>query len=170
VRRALAYGTAWWVLVEGRSDTWVAGIIAVALALGARRLLDRTAAPVPVRIDVPGLLRFVPFFLRESVRGGVDVARRALHRRLPIAPALIPYPLTLRTRPAQIFFVNAVSLAPGMFVAAWTGDVVLVHVLDSGVNVAPRLRALEARIAAMLGEPAIPPWPPGSGPPAPPWR
>lgn len=174
--RALAYGAAWWVLVEGRFDAWVAGAIAIILALGARHLLGRVAAPATVRIRVPGLLRFVPFFLWESVRGGTDVARRALHRRLPISPALIAYPLTLRTRPARVFFVDAVSLAPGMFVAEWSGDTVFVHVLDASVDVSPRLRAIEMRIAATLGEPPIPPWsheserpaPPRPGPPPPP--
>jgi multicomponent Na+:H+ antiporter subunit E len=152
--RVLLFAAAWWILVEGRADAWIAGVLAVALAVGFGRALGLAASPV--RIHPTGLLRFIPFFLWQSVRGGVDVAMRALHPRLPIQPSLISYRFSLRGEAGRIFFINAVSLLPGTFVAEWLGDTVIVHVLDGGEDAGPRLRALEARIGAVLGEPPDP--------------
>ena len=45
--------------------------------------------------------------------GGADVARRAFHPRLPVAPQLIDYPFRLPPGLPRVILVNTVRLLPG---------------------------------------------------------
>jgi len=72
--RAVLFALLWWMLTEGAADSWLVGAPVVVLAaLASGVLLPGTSW------SLPGLLRFIPFFLWHSLRGGVDVAGRALH-------------------------------------------------------------------------------------------
>ena len=73
---ASVFAALWWALTGGAADSWLVGVPSVLAATVASQLLWRrhTGWWSPL-----ALLRFVVFFLRESMRGGVDVARRALH-------------------------------------------------------------------------------------------
>ncbi|HEB87118.1 MAG TPA: hypothetical protein ENI68_08920 [Gammaproteobacteria bacterium] len=42
----------------------------------------------PIFWSLTGVVQFVSFFLWHSLRGGVNVARLALHPRLPISPGM----------------------------------------------------------------------------------
>lgn len=94
---------------------------------------------------------FAPFFLVQSLRGGVDVARRALHPRLPLNPCLVRYPLCLEEVPAQVFMANVVSLLPGTLSADLEDSVLTVHALDCALPVTEQLQALESRVARLFG-------------------
>ena len=89
--------------------------------------------------------------VRESLRGGVDVALRALHPRLPLAPALLAYDLRLAPGLARIFMVNVVSLLPGTLSADLSGSGLSVHVLDRNLPVQHQLQALEQQVAMLFG-------------------
>jgi multicomponent Na+:H+ antiporter subunit E len=98
------------------------------------------------------MARFLPFFLWQSLRGGIDVARRALHPRLPLAPLLLDYPLRLPDGPACTFLANTVSLLPGTLSADLENGCLTVHVLDgSQPDVSAELQSLEALIADLFG-------------------
>ncbi len=90
--RATLFTAIWLALAGADGSSWIIGIPAIALAtLAALRL----AGP---RVHGPrllGMLRFVPYFLIESVRGGVDVASRVMRPRLRIAPGISTYDLRL---------------------------------------------------------------------------
>ncbi|MBE0509552.1 MAG: Na+/H+ antiporter subunit E [Chromatiales bacterium] len=61
-----------------------------------RPLRERRRLSLADRINtLLGWLRFIPFFLLQSLLGGIDVARRAFHPRTPLSPTLIRYPLSL---------------------------------------------------------------------------
>ncbi|MGB5443421.1 MAG: hypothetical protein WBN57_12505, partial [Gammaproteobacteria bacterium] len=74
IRTAILAGL-WWLIVQGRADSWLIGLPAVALASFASVWLGNQALPRLTLTRLPG---FLGLFLRESVRGGVDVARRTL--------------------------------------------------------------------------------------------
>ena len=93
----------------------------------------------------------MPFFFRRSLQGGVDVARRAFHPRMPIAPELIDYPLRLPPGLPRVILVNTVSLLPGTLSAELDGQVLKVHVLDGLGDFMPELEALEQSVARMSG-------------------
>jgi multicomponent Na+:H+ antiporter subunit E len=93
---------------------------------------------------------FVPFFLWHSLKGGVDVAWRAFHPRLPITPELIEYPLRLPPGLPRVILVNTVSLLPGTLSAELGGQVLKVHVLDSLGDFLAELETLEQRVGCMF--------------------
>jgi multicomponent Na+:H+ antiporter subunit E len=139
----------WLVLAEGRPGALVPGAVAVSLALLGRRVLG---ARRPFRIRPVQAIQFLPYFLWQSVRGGTDVALRAVKPALPIDPQLHEYPLRLADGPARLFFVNAVSLLPGTFSACLEGDDIAIHSLDSDPTLIARVRTLEKRVAELFGE------------------
>ncbi|MCG8485893.1 MAG: Na+/H+ antiporter subunit E, partial [Chromatiales bacterium] len=97
------------------------------------------------------LLGFAPFFFYRSLLGGVDVAWRAVHPRMPINPRLVEYPIQLPPGLPQVFMANIVSLLPGTLSAELSARLLRVHVLSSRGDVVPELEALERRIAGVFG-------------------
>jgi multicomponent Na+:H+ antiporter subunit E len=146
--RLLAFALLWF-LIGGRSSDWLLVAVVLIAATAASCWLWPVAA---WRWRLLPLLRFVPYFLRESVAGGIDVARRALSPRMPLRPALIEYPLGLRSEAAQVFFSWAVSLLPGSASVRLEQRRLWVHVLDSEVPLTARLRKLEEHVSALFDD------------------
>jgi multicomponent Na+:H+ antiporter subunit E len=89
------------------------------LALGAVFSLIGAAAGVWL---VPGesypwrpvhMLFFAAYFVRASFVGGVDVAFRALHPRMPITPEVSTFKLDLDAGLPRTLMVAVISLLPG---------------------------------------------------------
>lgn len=153
--RASVLAVAWWVLAQGHPDSLWVGVPVIVGAAAASMYL---APPGPAsRLRAGALARLAIYFLWHSLRGGVDVALRALNPRLPLAPALLEYPLRLPPGPARVLLANTVSLMPGTLSATLWEDVLCVHVLDRRQPVATELRTLEARVAEAFGLSADPP-------------
>lgn len=136
-----------WLALNGLT-AWPLGLAVAALgaALGAAFAPGEARALRLAR--VPG---FAAFFLRESLRGGLDVARRALHPRVPLSPHFVERALRLPPGPPRTLMVSLVSLLPGSLAADLDAERnrLRVHLL-AGRNAA-ELDALEARIAALFG-------------------
>ena len=98
-----------------------------------------------------GALVFAAYFLRESVRGGWDVARRAISPGLALSPAIVCHPFHLPPGPSRLFFCSAISLLPGTAVVAIADGNICVHVLDNSSSVEEELRELEWRVGALFG-------------------
>jgi multicomponent Na+:H+ antiporter subunit E len=103
------------------------------------------------RLSAGGAIAFAGFFLRESLRGGWDVARRALSPALPLSPAILCFPLHLPRGSARLLFSGAISLLPGTAVVAITDGHICIHVLDASLGVDEELRELEDHVAALFG-------------------
>lgn len=140
----------WWILAEGSLRGWVvAGVSIVAALLASLALLP----PRQWRLRPLGAARFIPFFVWQSFRGGVDVAHRALRPRLPIQPGFLHYPLRLPPGPGRTFFVAVLGLFPGTLSVELRDRQVRVHTLDQGLSPEATLRLLEDRIADAFGIP-----------------
>ena len=138
----------WWLIVQGRPDAWLVGIPAVALAVLVSDQLNSHALP---RLSLAGLFAFIALFLRESVRGGIDVARRTLGPALLIEPGFHRYRLHICHPAARVLLINCIGLLPGTLAADLDGDHVELHLLDTGVNPDLQLQKLEQAVARLFG-------------------
>ena len=59
------------------------------------------------------LVYCVVIFPVELIKANVDVARRALSPRLPIAPGIVKVPVELKSEYAQAMLANSITLTPG---------------------------------------------------------
>lgn len=148
IRGLLAAGT-WWVLVEGNFSAMAFGAPVIALALATRFGLTGPSLP---RVRFRGLLRFGAVFLTGIVRGGFDVARRALSRRLPINPDWYLHRLQLRGGAALRLFMMAMSMMPGAVSVDLEQDELRIHLLTLGDAQREQIEALEQSIAHAFGE------------------
>ena len=135
----------WWILTDGAASSWWIGMPAVLLTVTLSAALIQ-----PVYLNGYELLKFVPFFLMRSLLGGADVAWRAIHPSMPIAPDLIDYPLQLPPGLPQIFMANMVSLLPGTLSAVLDKNILQVHVLDRRQDYIAELKAVERIVARMF--------------------
>jgi multicomponent Na+:H+ antiporter subunit E len=153
--RLVSMALLWVVLVQGEvAESWTVGLPTVLVAVMASyRLTPRPGG----RVRVWGTLRFVPYFLWQSLVGGIDVGLRALRPSMPLRPGLVRY--ELRMRPdvvATVFFVGVISLLPGTLCASLEGDRLEVHVVDRTMAIDAQLAELEAKVARVFGEELAP--------------
>jgi multicomponent Na+:H+ antiporter subunit E len=138
----------WVLLTGGAVSSWVVGLPTVLLGSAVTLVLP----PLPAwRWRVGGAVRFLTYFLVQSLLSAVDVARRAVHPRCPLEPRLIAYPFSSLHGPARIFFANAVSLLPGTLSADLQDQEVLIHVLDCRQPITNDLKRLEEKVAILFG-------------------
>jgi multicomponent Na+:H+ antiporter subunit E len=143
----------WWLLTGGEAASWVVGAPVV---LAATFVSGALTPAVTWRWSWTGALRFAGFFLRQSVVGGVDVAWRALHPRLPLRPGFVALALRLPPGASRVCLANVVSLLPGTLAARLEDDRLVVHTVDASAPVEADVRTVEARVAAMFNV-ALPP-------------
>jgi len=154
--RVLLFGVIWMLLAGADASSWLVGAPSVLAATWAsQRLAQRTRG-----LSLPGLLRFLPYFIYESVRGGLDVALRVLRPRMRISPGVQTYRSRLDDRAARVFFAGSISLLPGTLSADLRGRTIHVHALDARGDLAPDLERLELRVADLFAQPLAPAQPP----------
>lgn len=146
--RAGAFALLWWILAGGSAYQPLLAALSVAAAAAASLAL---VPPGAWRWTAGGAVRFLPFFLRESLLGGLDVARRAFSRHPPLRPGIVDFRTALPPGPSRVFLMNAMSVLPGTLATGVRGATIRVHVLDLDLPNEARLRALEARVAALFG-------------------
>lgn len=147
--RAALFGAIWIVLAGPDPSAWIIGAPTVWLATWVSL---RLSAPRTRQLSILGALRFVPFFLWESLRGGIDVASRVMRPCLRIEPGTRDYRIHLRNPAARLVYVDCVSLLPGTLSADLRGDRISVHALDITTDMDADLRRLERRVADLFGE------------------
>ena len=160
--RAVLFALMWWVLTDGAMDSWLVGVPVVLFST----LLSVVLLP-PFSWSLTGIARFLPYFLWRSLYGGVDVARRALHPRLPISPGMYDHRWRLPPGLPRVFMANTVSLLPGTLSAELDEEYLRVHVLDRTGAFASELALIEARVARLFNvkigaesDPCLPPFDP----------
>ncbi len=138
----------WWIISQGELGGWLLGLPAVALAAVAGLHFGNTSLS---RVSLAGLPGFVVLFLRESIRGGFDVARRTLSPRLRVQPGFRDYLTRLNEPLARVLLVNCISLLPGTLTVQLKGNRVELHLLDAAEDPDPGLHRLEQAIARLFG-------------------
>ena len=153
VARTLLFAGLWVVVAGIDPGSWLIGVPAVAAATWASLRLE----PHPGhRFSPGGALRFGRVFLKESLRGGFDVARRTLGRRLDIQPGFVTYHNRLPPGRPRLLFVTCVSLLPGTLAADLRDDALVIHLLDSRVDARDELAQLENAVAGLFNIELVP--------------
>jgi multicomponent Na+:H+ antiporter subunit E len=151
-RRLLVFSLLWVVVAGGAPGSWTLGV-PVVLAATAASMQLRSRRPESARQSLRLLpaLRFAAFFGWQSLRGGVDVALRALAPGLPIDPGFVTHRLAVPPGPARVLVVDVVSLLPGSLSVSLDDDRLTLHVIDMGVDVEGALRTVERHACAIFG-------------------
>lgn len=136
-----------WMALDGFGNLWLGAIFSVVGAIVGAWLIPGEAYPWrPLR-----MLMFLLFFLRESFRGGLDVAWRAFHPRMPIEPAYVEHQLALPAGLPRTLLVGVISLLPGTLSVWLHGDGrLVVHALTP--RAAENIADVEARVAGLFRE------------------
>lgn len=134
-----------WLVLDGL-DGWPAGLLAALIggALAAWLAEGRPFWWNPLR-----LVEFAGFFIFESFRGGIDVAWRSLHPRMPVAPRFFAHEIHVPEGQPSTLLISTISLLPGTLSAELVRgkNVLVVHTLaDGGEDSVARLEHRIARL------------------------
>lgn len=146
-KRTVLLGGLWVGLVGADAEGLVAGALTVPVAVWLSLRLFPPVRP----LHLLRLARLLPGFLWRSVIGGVDVAWRAFHPRMPLRPGWISVPVSLPDG-GRVALGTEVSLMPGTLSAGAHRGRLLIHVLDTGAPVEQAVRLDEARLAGVLAD------------------
>ena len=90
--------------------------------------IDPEGQPLRPRLG-PQLLWYWPWLLWQVVLANVDVVKRILDPKLPIAPMLITLKPSQRSDLGRVIYANSITLTPGTVTTALSGDTLEVHAL-----------------------------------------
>jgi multicomponent Na+:H+ antiporter subunit E len=147
LKRASLFGALWLVLTHGAPNDWLFGAL---LSATAAVLSVRLLPPARHRLTIAGLVRLIPGFLSGSLRGGIDVARIALHPTRTVNPGWIRHATTLPRGVARMSFGAELSLMPGTLSAGNAADDMLIHVLSLDAGVRQEIARVESRVVTLL--------------------
>ena len=147
LRRTAIFVLFWWLLNAGDNASWLIGIPVIVIAVAVSVKL---APPRPWRWRPLQVIRFLPVFIWESIRGGLDVSLRVFRPAMPLYPAVIDYQVSLPKGLPRLLMLNVVSLLPGTLSADLRGDQLTLHVLDKNTPFVSELQRIERYIIAMF--------------------
>lgn len=146
LRRVVLFAVLWWFLTGGAAPSWLIGVPIVFISAWLSRELW-----VDPPLSLVGVVRFIPYFVYQSLAGATDVAKRALRPAMPLHPGLVRHRLRLPEGASRVALANIVSMLPGTLSANLDGDQLLIHALDTRHDLHEMVLDLEPRIAAVFG-------------------
>jgi multicomponent Na+:H+ antiporter subunit E len=138
-----------WIVMIGswQPADLIVGALTAALAT---RVSLHLLPPDAGRVKLGALALRLPRFLWQSLRGGIDVARRAFDPRVPLAPGFVSYQTGFPRGHARIAFASITSLLPGTAPVEDDGGSIAYHCLDTAQPVLDQLAAEERAYAPAL--------------------
>ncbi|PPD44042.1 MAG: sodium:proton antiporter [Methylocystis sp.] len=139
-----------WLVISGvsTSDLALGLAVAVIAAFASARLLPCTGVRLNPRACVEMALG-LPFQIAVA---GIEIARRALHPKLPLSPGFIEYTSHLPEGVSRNAFTALVSMQPGSVpIAGHKGGDILIHCLDDTRPVGAAVEADEAKLSRAFG-------------------
>lgn len=146
-KRFMLLALLWVVLTAGANEGLWPGVVA---AVGGT-WVSLVLLPPDKPVKVLALMRMLPGFIWRSLLGGVDVAWRALHPRMPLKPGWLLLPTALPEGGPRVALGGEFSLLPGTLVAGTRDGMLLVHCLDVDQPVERAVRREEDEIGAAIG-------------------
>lgn len=170
--RLVLFALLWWAMTEGDPTTWAYAVVVVPAAVATSYAL------MPHRLRSAGagrlrrawaFVRLCGWFLRRSLSGGLDVARRALSRRVDLDPGYVRCPMRLPPGAGQVVVADLMNLMPGSLSVALDQDAqdvdaLVLHVLDVSLPIPATVAELEEQVAVVAALPLRPVAQGGLGP------
>jgi multicomponent Na+:H+ antiporter subunit E len=154
VGRTVLLTLVWVAVIEVETSVAVYGLGVVPLAVATSLLLT---PPAPARGSWPrravAAVGLLGWFLWQSVRGGADVARRAVAGPVRLDPVERRYRWRCGSSRVRVAVAGLNGLMPGTLTVAQDEEALTLHVLHHELDTDPQLAQLERRVAAVLGEP-----------------
>lgn len=146
---SFAGGLLLWKICTGVDpESWILGLPAAGLFAW---FVQRQCPPDAPRIHFRALPGFLLYFLLQSFRTGLDVARRALSPGSHVSPGYARYLSRLPEGAPQAIFANLISLLPGTLCWSLADGVHKIHWLSENDRLHEELAELEERVARLYG-------------------
>lgn len=152
--RALLFLALWLVLMPSLKVADLAfGLIAAGLATWASAFLLPADHEY---LRMRSLAMLLPHFVWESIKAGIDVARRAFDPKLPLNPGFVHYAVQKGESFSSNTFATITSLLPGSLPTGEEGGMLSYHCLDVSQPVIEALKKEERMLSAALqvGDPS----------------
>lgn len=146
--RVALFSLAWWILAEGNLQAWWFGALAVIAATLASYFLApgrRLFAPLAI-------LSFFRFFLWNSLKGGIQVARLALAPQAKLRPGIVDIELQVAPGRPRTIVAGSLGLMPGTLSVQLDDAKLSIHLIDITMPVLDELRELERHVARITGD------------------
>lgn len=137
----------WWILTQGRTNSWGVGLISISTGLLVSLVL---LPPGLFRLSFAGLLIFLIYFLGQSLKSGIQVALMAVRLDPGLHPNILIISLCLPEGLGRVILVNTLNLLPGTLSVNLTTNSLYLHVLDERQPIEAQVRDIEKQIAHML--------------------
>lgn len=137
----------WVLLSDGKPESWILGVPAVFFSTW---FFVQRASANPIKLQWLALVRFVPWFLWESIKGGLDVAKLALSRKGVQFTDRFVFRCRLPDPRAEVFFASCVNLVPGTATIGLVDDEIEIHTLSPVEQSYQELQTLQRRVAELF--------------------
>ena len=146
--RGVAFFLLWMLLMQSTKPSDL--VVGLLTCFGATSISLRLMPPASGCVLFGNLITLLPHFLWESVLAGVDVARRALHPRMPLSPGFVSCRLSFPPGFARNTFATITSLLPGSVSAGEADGELVYHCLDDASPVIEQIWKEERLLARAL--------------------
>ena len=120
----------------------------VVLLIRRMRILDHEGQPLELGLRP---LTYAPWLIKQILTSNLDVMRRVLHPRLPIAPRLIEINASQSSELGQVVYANSITLTPGTISIRIRDGVILVHALTPEAAEDLQSGEMDRRVTRMEG-------------------
>ena len=143
-----------WLLLSGIYTGLLLGLgvlscLVVVAVCRRMKIVDPEGHPIHL---IPGMMRYIPWLLWAITKANIDVARRILHPRLPMAPRVIRVEASQKTHLGQVIYANSITLTPGTVAVETDEGTIDVHALTSEAAEDVRSGDMDRRATDMEGE------------------
>ena len=140
-----------WILLSGMFHILLLclGAVSVGFCLWIAMRMDLIDHEgVPIQISW-GVLRYLPWLIKEIIKANYDVAKRVISPNLPISPCLFEAPVSQKTDLGQALYANSITLTPGTVSVDLAPNMIQVHALHQGSADGVLEGEMDARVSAV---------------------
>ena len=109
-------------------------------------LIDHEGVPIQISW---GVLRYLPWLIKEIIKANYDVAKRVISPNLRISPCLFEAPVSQKTDLGQALYANSITLTPGTISLDLRSNEILVHALTAETAAGVATGEMDRKVSAL---------------------